>query len=208
MTTCDLTLKIESRTDSGSGSSKRLRREGKIPTVVYGHNKEPKHYSVEEKEWRSVVKKGDAHIIKVVIDNAKTTVTALIKEVQYDFLNGRTLHIDLQEVNMNEKITASVAIHPVGKAIGLKVGGVLDQVIHEIEVICLPNDLPESIEVDVSELELNDALHIKEIVFPENVKTHEDPDQVVFHVVEPKVKQEAAVEETAEGEGKAEEAAE
>jgi large subunit ribosomal protein L25 len=197
MTTDDLKLKLESRTDSGSNASRRLRKAGKVPTVIYGHGKDPKQCVADVNEWRSIAKQ-DAQILKVLIDGSKAPVNVLIKDVQYDYLSNTTLHVDLQEINMNEEITASVTINGLGIPAGTSVGGVLDQVLYELEVTCLPADLPETFEVDVTDIEINNSLYVKDITLPENVVATLDANQVVFHVAEPKVKQEAETSEESE----------
>jgi large subunit ribosomal protein L25 len=190
MTTSDLKLNLESRTETGSKASRRLRKAGKVPTVIYGHGKEPRQCVADANEWRAIAKL-DTQILKVLIDKSIKPVNVLIKDVQYDYLAGLTLHVDLQEINMDEEITASVPVHAIGTAAGTSVGGVLDQLIHELEVTCLPGDLPELLEIDVTEIEINSSLYVKDITLPENVETTIDADQIVFHVAEPKVKQEA-----------------
>jgi large subunit ribosomal protein L25 len=199
MTTGDSQLKLETRTETGSNASRRLRKSGKVPTIIYGHGKEPKQCVADVKDWRAIAKL-DTQILKVLIDKSKKPVNVLIKDVQHDFLAGVTLHVDLQEINMNEEITASVPINAVGTAAGTSVGGVLDQVMYDLEVICLPGDLPEILEVDVTEIEINNSLYVKDITLPENVTSAVDLEQTVFHVAEPKVKQEAeeGVEEATE----------
>ena len=190
MTTGELKLNLETRTDSGSNSSRRLRKTGKIPTVIYGQGKEPKQCIVDANEWR-VIAKLDTQILKASVDNNKALLNVLIREVQYNYLADLTMHIDLQEINMNEAITATVPINTVGTAAGASVGGLVDQIMHELEVTCLPADLPESFEVDVTEVEINQSLYVKDVVLPENVETTLDPEQVILHVAEPKVKLEA-----------------
>jgi large subunit ribosomal protein L25 len=194
MTTGDLKLKLETRTNYGTKASKKLRKEGKVPTVIYGHGKEPKQCVADAKDWRAIVKL-DTQIFKVFLNKNKRPLNVLIKEIQHDYLTGKTLHVDLQEIDMNEEITASVPIHPVGTAAGMGMGGILDQVLHEIEVTCLPVDLPEVLEIDISEIELNDSLYVKDVVLPENLESSTDAELVIFHVAEPKVREESETEE-------------
>ncbi len=198
-------LNVIERTVLGSSSSRRARKEGKVPAIVYGLHKDPKHFEMDAKELDKVLNQ-DVSIISLVSPDGKET-NALIKDVQYNYLAAHTTHVDFIEIDMNEEIVASVSIYPHGTPAGLIQGGVLDQYVHEIQVSCLPADLPTSISANVSTLALNASLHLKEVVLPNNVKAVGDMDQVIFHVGLPKVKIE--VEKTAEaGEGEASEGAE
>lgn len=190
-------INVIERTVLGSSSSRRARKDGKVPAIVYGLHKAPRHFELNAKELDKVLNK-DVSIISLVPANGPE-INALIKDVQYNYLAAHTTHVDFLEVDMNAEIVASVAVYPHGNAIGLTQGGVLDQYVHEIQVSCLPADLPVSITVNISELQLNESLHLKDVILPANVKAVGDMDQVLFHVGLPKVKIE--VEKTvAEGE--------
>ncbi|MCF7791253.1 MAG: 50S ribosomal protein L25 [Victivallales bacterium] len=197
MTTSDLRLNLESRKELGSKESRRLRKAGKIPAVIYGQNKQPRQCTVDSIDWYNIANQ-DIQILKVFIDKSKRPVNVLIKDIQHDYLSNQTLHVDFKEINMNEEITASVTINVTGTPVGEKSGGVLNQELYELEVSSLPNDLPESIEVDVSELDLDDALYVKDIKLPENVSTDEDPERTVANVSEPRLSVEPEEAEEAE----------
>ena len=201
MTTSDFKLKLQTRNETGSKSSRRMRREGKIPVIIYGHQKEPKQCAVEVLDWQSF-KKQDTQLAKVLIDNTTPPLNVLVKDIQHDYLAGKTLHIDFQEINMNEEITTAVPVGYTGTPAGTAEGGMLSQTTYEIEVSCLPGNLPDSIEVDVTDLELGDSLLIKDIVLPENVTCTEDPESTIFYVSLPKAQEEP---EETEGEEEAEE---
>lgn len=192
-------LNIIERTKVGSSHSKRLRRDGKIPAVIYGLHKEPRYFYLEAKELDKVLSK-DVNIIALK-PSAGEDINALIKDVQYNYLAGHTTHVDFQEINMNEAIVAKVAVHAHGTPAGLAQGGVLDQYVHEIEVSCLPKDLPESIIVNVSKMGLGDILHLKDIILPDKVKAVGTDGLAVFHVGLPKVKVEVAPAEGVAAEG-------
>lgn len=187
-------LNVIERTVLGSGSSRRARKAGQVPAIVYGLHKDPRHFEMNAKELDKVLSK-DVSIISLVASNGQE-INALIKDVQYNYLAAQTTHVDFIEINMNEEIVASVAVYPHGHAAGLVQGGVLDQYIHEIQVSSLPADLPVSITVNITDLALNASLHLKDIILPANVKAVGDMEQVIFHVGLPKVKIE--VEKTAE----------
>lgn len=198
-------LNIIERAKVGSSHSKRLRREGKVPAVVYGLHKEPRYFYLEAKELDKVLSK-DVNIIALK-PSVGEEINALIKDVQYNYLAGHTTHVDFQEINMNEAIVAKVAIYAHGTPAGLTQGGVLDQYVHEIEVSCLPKDLPESITVNVSKMGMGDIIHLKDITLPDRVNAVGDEMLAVFHVGLPKVKVEATPTEEAAAEGAAAEGA-
>lgn len=187
-------LNVIERTVLGSSSSRRARKAGQVPAIVYGLHKAPRHFEMNAKELDKVLSK-DVSIISLVPSNGQE-INTLLKDVQYNYLAAQTTHVDFIEIDMNKEIVASVAVYSHGSAAGLTQGGVLDQYVHEIQISCLPADLPVSITVNVSALALNESLHLKEIILPANVKAVGDMDQVIFHVGLPKVKVE--VEKTAE----------
>ncbi len=189
-------LSVEEKIGTGTGFARRLRRQGKIPAIVYSKGKETKEFTVNGLEWETACRKGEIHLVELKKKEGET-INALIREIQHDALKGMTLHIDFQEVRMDEVIQTRVTVHGKGTAVGISQGGVLEQVMHEIEVSCLPKDIPESIEVDVSSLELDKAIQIKDLVLPEGVKPVDPPNQTVFHVIQLRVEAESTA--TAEG---------
>jgi large subunit ribosomal protein L25 len=183
MSTKESVLNVRERSQFGSSSSRRERRSGSIPVVVYSHGSKAKSFLLPRLEWDVLSRKGDIHLVKLKSDKGDA-INALIKDVQHDYLSGTTLHVDFQEVRMDEVITATVPVFSRGIAIGAaQGGGVLEQLLHEIEVKCLPSDIPGSIEVDVSLLEIDQAIHIRDIKLPEKVVHAMPEDQTVIHVV-------------------------
>jgi len=197
MTVNENVINATTRTVYGSSASKRIRKQDKcIPGIVYSLKGENLKITLKVKEWDKLAKK-DIQIIKLNIDTQKT-MNVLLKDVQFNVLSDTTLHIDLQEIDMNEEVTAAVAVHPHGNAAGASKGGILTQIEHEVEVSCLPSDLPDSIDVDVTALELDECIHAKDLIFPENVKIACDPEMLVIRLAPPKVKEEET--DTEEGE--------
>ncbi len=197
-----LVLNVEERTETGTGASRRFRKKGQIPAIVYGDKNSSKDLLLSRLEWETYSRKGDIHLVEL---KAKTgsSINALIKEVQHDYLKGATLHIDFKEVKMDEMIETSVTVHGKGTPIGISQGGVLEQVIHELDISCLPGDIPESIEVDISGLELDKAITAKDIQVPDGVKLVNSPEQTIFHVIRLRIEAEpvAAEGEAAAAEG-------
>jgi len=192
-------LNVTDRAAGGSAVARRLRKTGQIPAVVYTRGEEAKAISVPETEWE-VLSRHDVNLITLKSADGKETL-ALIKEVQNDFIRNATMHLDFMAVRKDQVISAKVGIHAGHAApAGASAGGILDQNIHEVEVECLPDDMPESIEVDVSALNVGDALHISEIPLPKGVKILNHPELVVFVVIDPNAQPEEAPAEAAEGE--------
>jgi len=194
-------LAVETRSELGKGASKLARKAGKIPAVMYSRGAESAPLFVDAKEWEAL-SKHDFNLLTLL--NGKKKTAAVVKEVQSSQLKSLVMHIDFQEVRMDEEITAAIPVrHTHGEAVGVSKGGNLDQAIHEIEVKCLPGDLPEHLEVDITALEIGDSLHVSDIALPDKVELVTDPELVVFHVSKP-VAEEPAVAEGEEGEEGAE----
>ena len=210
------TLKAAPRTEFGSRESRRLRRSGQIPGVVYSEGDEAVPFKVEDREVRLILVEGHA-LFDLAIEGSDP-VPVVIKEQQHHPVRGNIEHLDLQRVRLDQAIEAEVAIELEGvdSAPGVKGGGVLEHVVREVTVEALPTDIPDSLVMDVSDLEINDTATLERLVLPEGVElVVEDPAEVtVVTVSPPRVEEEpvaAEVEEEVEviGEGEeAEEAAE
>lgn len=180
-------LRVLARTETGKKASKRDREKGLIPAEVYGHSAANQSLLVDAIEWASLLREDhDINLLDLVGDKIKKTV--LIKDVQFSVIKKDPIHIDFQEVKMDEVLTTSVVIHALpGDPVGLSHGGLLEQIMHEIQIICKPANLPESIQVDISGLEVGESLHVKELPAIDGVKYDHDEDGVVFMVAEPAV---------------------
>lgn len=213
-------LEVEQRETRGSAATRRLRRQGLIPGVLYGRGQNPHPFCVSERELRKALTgpAGLHAILDVVLDGQKTTHSSILKDYQQDVLTGRLAHIDLQEVRLDQPIHAQVVIELVGEAQGSIEGGVLSQVTREINVEALPLEVPERIEVDISAMQMGDTLRLAEVAVQEGVKFLDDPDETVIatvtvptQIVEPEPEEEEELEEgveLAEGEEAPEGAAE
>ena len=213
---------MQQREARGSAATRRLRREGLIPGVLYGRGKPPHPFCVPERELRKALTgpAGLHAILDVVLDGQKTTHASILKDYQADIITGRLAHIDLQEVRLDQPIQAQVVIELVGEAQGSVEGGVLSQVSREINVEALPLEVPERIEVDVTAMQMGDTLRLSEIAVPEGVRFLDDPEETVIatvtvptQIVEPEPEEEELEEgeegvELAEGEEAPEGAAE
>jgi large subunit ribosomal protein L25 len=196
------TLKAAPRSDFGSRTSRRLRREGLVPGVVYSGGSEASAFQVAERDVRNVLGEGAA-LFDLEIEGGKA-VPVVVKEQQLHPVRGSLQHIDLQEVRLDEAIQAEVAIELEGTetAPGVKGGGVLEHVTREVTVEALPTEIPDRIIADVSAMEINDTLQLSSLVVPEGVTlVADDPDEVTIATLSPprvEEEPEPAVEEETE----------
>ena len=183
------TLKAQERSEFGSRTSRRLRREGLVPGVVYGRGDDARAFAVAERDVRNVLVHGGA-LIDLDIEGQKA-VPVVIKDQQRDPVRGSLIHLDLHEVKLDEKINADVTIELLGTedAPGVKEGGVLEHVTHEITISALPTDIPDSIAADVSGMVIGDTLQLSALVAPEGVEfalgEDVDPDEVTIATLNP-----------------------
>jgi len=203
------------RSEKGKGTARKLRSNKSIPAVLYGHKVDPVMLSIKNSEIYKVLQSEDAgtgtsNLIKVRY--GKNEKLVMIREIQQHPFKHNILHIDLFAVNIKEKIHAPVHIKIIGEAPGAKTGGVLRQIMREVEVQALPTDIPPYFEVDVSELEIGDSIHVSNLTVPENVKILADEQAPIVNVITPTLQktEEEEAEESEEGaeEGTETEAAE
>ncbi len=186
-------IAVQERKDFGKGASRRSRKAGIIPAIVYSKGGEAKAISVDVDAWKVL---SGHHVQMVTLVNGSKKSNALVKEVQYNRLKNYVQHIDFLEVDMKAEITAMVPVHAQGDSIGVNRGGVLDIDLHELEVICKANLLPEAIVVDITALNVGDVVHVKDLVLPKGVQATLEPEHIVLSITRPKV-EEAAAEDTA-----------
>jgi large subunit ribosomal protein L25 len=180
------TLKVAPRAEFGSRASRRMRREGLVPGVVYSGGSEAKPFQVSERDVRSVTS-GGAALFDLEIEGGKA-VPVVIKDQQLHPVRGSLQHIDLQQVKLDEAIQAEVAIELEGaeSAPGVKGGGVLEHVTHQVTVEALPTDIPDRIVVDVSEMEINDTLQLSTVTPPDGVTlVADDPEEITIVTLSP-----------------------
>ena len=204
-------LQATVRKSTGNGPARVLRRAGQIPAVLYGRRTEPVLLSVNTKDFELILKKGSfgQFILNLVIQNGKKmTKAAMIKELQTHPVSGSLIHIDFYEVDMKRQIKVMVPIITTGKSVGVEEGGMLNIVRRELEVFCLPGDIPESIEIDISELTIGDSIHLEDVPLGENVEISSDVNYTVVTVLSPKVEEEEVEEEEGEELEEGEEGAE
>jgi large subunit ribosomal protein L25 len=201
-------LIVTTREHLGSRETRRLRKRGIVPGVLYGRS-EPVAFAVDERELRRALtgKAGLHSILDVEIDGAGSAHASILKEYQLDKVRGGVTHIDLQEVRLDRPIHAIVTVHLIGadEAPGVREGGVLSQPLRELNVEALPLEIPEHLELDVSHMGMGDTLRLAEIVVPESVTLLDDGETVIATVTAPMREEEPVEgEELAEGEEPAE----
>ena len=184
-----ISVSIAKREELGTANSRRIRRAGMIPAVVYGHGQAAQPIVISPEEASKIIFHNG--LVELTC-NCGETKTAIVKEVQRHPINPGILHIDFQEVAMDEIINSTVPVILEGEAAGTKQGGQLEQVMMEIEVKSLPANMPERIVVDVTALELDQAIHVKDLAMPEGVTPAVDADLVVCHVRTVKAEEETA----------------
>jgi large subunit ribosomal protein L25 len=202
-------LVVRHREAAGSRGARRLRREGRIPGVLYGHGKPATLLSVEPAALRAALTTGaGSHaVLEVVFEDQKKVHRAIVKEMELDRVKHTVTHIDLEEVRLDQVVETKVAVRFEGTAKGVKMGGMVDEVTREVTVKGLVTDIPEHLLVDISELGLGDAAHVGDLQVPEELEVLDDPELVICSVLVPRA---AEVEEVEEGmeEAPEEEAAE
>lgn len=183
-----IALTAETRERTGKGVARSLRRSAKIPAVLYSHGAStPIALGLKDIKRVFAVEGGEHALINLTLKGSDGSAEkmALIKDYQLDPIQGEILHLDLQEVAMNEKVRVSVAVHLTGTAAGVKEGGILQLEHREFEVECLPGQIPDVINVDISALKVNESLHVRDIKAPEGVRILDDPDATVVTVQPP-----------------------
>jgi large subunit ribosomal protein L25 len=188
-------LTAQRRTQVGRNAIKKIKAAGMVPGVIYGSAQEPVNLQINGRELLNVLSHASGENILVELEildgGEKQNALAMIQEIQHHPLQREILHVDFHAVSANETVSAEVPIDTVGEAVGVKVhGGLLEHILRYLEVECLPGDLPQVIEVDVSNLEVGQSLHVRELILPPGVEAITDPEQTVVAVVESRVEEE------------------
>ena len=191
-------LKAEPRSEIGRSAARRLKARGIVPAVVYGGKEKSQPLQVSARDINAMLShaSGENILVELEIAGSKGTRTALLQEVQHSPVGGDILHVDFHAISMDEKITADVPLEPLGLATGVKnFGGLLEQNLRALAIECLPADLPDRITVDVSQLNIGDSIHVRDIQLPSGVTAKVQPDLTAFSVVAPVVEEEPVVAE-------------
>jgi large subunit ribosomal protein L25 len=186
-----LEIRVDPRDKKHKRDAKRLLREGKIPGILYGPKTQAVPLALDKREFSSrVADLEGSHLVRLKSDvSALADKVALVKAMQYHPISGDVIHTDLYEVDLTAKITVNVPLHFIGKAEGVVRGGILQPIVREIEVECLPLDIPAFFDVDVSSLDIGDSVHIEELTMPEGVSAVFESNLALVTVVPPTVEE-------------------
>ena len=191
-------LKAEPRTNVGRSAVRKLRARGLIPAVIYGGKNEPQALQVAAREINAMMShaSGENVLVELEIAGEDSSRTALVQEVQHSPVGGEIRHVDFHAISMDQMIQAEVPLEAMGTAVGVKTfGGLLEQSLRALAIECLPADLPDRITVDVSQLNIGDSIHVRDIQLPSGVTAKVQPDLTAFSVVAPVVEEEPVVAE-------------
>jgi len=192
----EIKLDVQVRAELGKSGSQKVRLANGIPAIVYGGKSKPTTVSVDRKNFERILRlhHGESMIFHLnVMDKEKKAqdFSAIIKEMQHDPVGDQVIHVDFARISLKEKIEVKVAVVAQGEPVGKKDGGSLEHHLWELKIICLPTQIPQHIDVDVSHLEINQSILVKDLVLPEGVVAHHDPETIVLTVVPP-MKEEVA----------------
>jgi large subunit ribosomal protein L25 len=203
----NIELQATTRTGTGNGPARALRREGRVPAILYGPADKPQMLSVGTHDFEEVVKEGNVgrSIFNLVIDGGKETKAAMIKELQIHPVHHGLIHVDFYAVDMARKVRVNVPVTATGKSKGVEMGGMLQIIRRELEVLCLPDAIPQEITIDITELDVGQSVHVEDIQLGGDVEL---PHEVNFTVLTILSQKKAEVEEVEEGEEVAEAAEE
>ena len=191
-------LKVESRTNVGRSAVRKLRARGLIPAVIYGGDNKPQPLQVTARDINAMMSQasGENVLVELEIAGEGSSRTALVQEVQHSPVGGDIRHVDFHAISMDQMIQAEVPLESTGIAVGVKTfGGLLEQSLRALAIECLPANLPDRITVDVSQLNIGDSIHVRDIQFPPGVTPKVQPDLTAFSVVAPVVEEEPVVAE-------------
>lgn len=193
-------LTVRLRNSTGKGVARKLRKEGLIPAVFYGHKAESLALSLNPIELKKILNSGSGRntLLSLNFEGKKEkNRVALLKDLQLSPIKREYLHVDLYEVLMDEKITSRIPIHFVGKAIGAKEGGIEQHSRREIDIRCFPGNIPNFVEVDVTNLAIGDSIHVKDLKLPEGVEVLDPAGDTIVTIVAPAVEKVVTPEEAA-----------
>lgn len=206
-----IAMKADQRPCLTKGELRQLRLQGKVPGVIYGKQiSEAANVTVDVKELQSILRSHPNAIIEINIPSGGKQ-SVMVSDVQRDSLNRQVMHVDFHQINMNENVRANVRIHTDGDSAGVREGGIVQVILHEIEVDCLPSSIPESITADISSLAMGESLLVGDLPLPQGVVVNADPNQVVVTILAPQKdlteeEAEAQAVETEEAESRSKEA--
>ena len=179
-------LNAEQRTDRGTGVARKIRQSGRIPAIIYGHGREPQSLTLDTRELERLLERVSAASTVIELAVGGRTARTLIREIQRHPFKKQILHVDFQELVAGEKVTVSIPLVFVGSAAGVREGGILDQVMHELTIRVDPMNIPNHVDVDVSALTIGHSIHVRELTIPEGVEVLDEEEATVCTVSAPR----------------------
>ena len=196
-----MNLKASQREAVGNGPSRVLRREGKVPAILYGPNTEPIKLAIDKLELEPIFKSGAVaqKLLKLEIGGSGAVRNVMIKEMQKHPVSRNLLHLDLYEVTMDQKTKVMVPVVTTGKSVGVEMGGMLQLIRRELEVFCLPDQVPENITIDVTDLDVGDSFHVQDLPLEGGIEIPADVNFTILTILSTKVEEEEVEGEVEEG---------
>lgn len=192
-------LKAIKREKTGNGPAKVLRREGRIPSVLYGPKSQPVNLSVATVDFEKILKdKGAQALINLVVEEGEGAKNVMIKELQQHPISGELIHLDFYEVSMDRKIKVNVPVTTTGKSKGVELGGMLQIIRRELEVYCYPNQIPEEIVIDIADMDIGDSFHVEDLELEGDVEIPAEVNFTVLTILSQVAEEEEEVEEEEE----------
>lgn len=198
-------LNVKRRVRMGKSGSKAIRNEGNIPAVVYGRDSEPESIVVNPSELKEALstKAGENTLLEMHITDweggNEATKLSLLREVQTDYITNKTIHLDFLELDMNQKFSVKVPVKISGRSIGVhEEKGMLEEIMREVEIECLPSDIPNFFEIDVTDLHINESVHVKDLEVEDNITVLDNPGSTIVTILAPRVEKAEIAEEEAE----------
>lgn len=198
----EIKLDVQIRNQVGSRKVKSIRRDGYVPAIVYGGEKRgPTVIKIDRRAYERVMRlhRGQSVVFHLNVmegDKKLRDYSAIVKEEQHGPVSDDLIHIDFNRISLTQELEVKVPVATKGEAVGVKVdGGSIDHVIWELDIVCLPTNIPEKIEIDITDLNIGDTIHVKDIVLPEGVKTNHDPEAILVSCVPPMKEVETPTEE-------------
>ena len=196
----NIKMNVASRSEIAGRNCRRLRREGKVPAVLYGGGNAPRSLTIDDYEIELQLRGAGRSnaIYDLAIDEENSSEVAIIRDIQRHPVDSRLQHIDFMRIDLNRELEFEVSLQVVGRdPQGVRDGGIMEYLARSINIICKPTDIPGSIEVDLTELKMNETLHVRDLEVPGTVQIKDDPDMALFHIAMPAA---IAVEEAEESE--------
>jgi large subunit ribosomal protein L25 len=189
------TLRVRRREETGTRVVRRLRRSGRIPGIIYGADEEPQPIAIDAREFQALVSQGlsENTLITILLDDEdKSDRVTLIRDVQHDPIRGGLTHIDLVHIDLAREIDVEVPLKLIGTSAGVKMGGVLEHRLYDIEIRCLPTAIPDHFELDVSDLQIGDSAHVSDLDLT-GFEVLTEPDRTIVSIAAPRVLEEEVV---------------